>query len=554
VPGTGALRHKRTLRVLFIVQEGTVLRFALLIPALAERGHAVHIAFVSGKDWQRAGLKNARPPSRSVRLVEELQEQFPQVTYSVPPRRAGSDRWRPIVWAARALADLAVTAHPRYDGTFPRTRTLKRVGKRLPERIAGLEPIGRRLVARAAQRVSTASDPERSRSILRRASRLEDAIPSSREVDDFLRELAPDVVLATGTFRHLSCEVEFLKSARRLRIPGGIFVASWDNLTNKGSLKFTPERVFVWNDVQAREAIELHGIPPDRIRTTGAHVFDDWFRRRPTRSREELLQEVGLDPDQPYVVYLCSSSNVSRGNEVEFVKRWIETLRSSGDDRVRRMGVVVRPHPNVWLAWQDAELDSENAVVWPRQSVHPVAAQARADFFDTLAHSAAVVGINTTAMIEAAILGKSVLTVLSSDFNQESTLHFHHLLAENGGFLHVAANVDEHVEQLRSVLDEDAAGAEQRRRFVESFIRPAGMELPAAPIAASAIEELADVPPPRRLGVATRLLRAVLLLELGLSAGYAAARALRGGGEAAPAAKVSKRAASKVGRPEVESR
>ena len=189
----------------------------------------------------------------------------------------------------------------------------------------------------------------------------------------------------------------------------------------------------------------------------------------------------------------------------------------------------MRPHPNADLQWQGVELGFENAVIWPPQGVHPVAAQARADFFDTLAHSAAVVGINTTAMIEAAILGKSVLTVLVPEFAQETTLHFHYLVAENGGFLHVAENLDEHLVQVRSVLDEDAAGAERRLRFVESFVRPGGLDRPAAPIGAAAIEELVDVPvrPTPRAG--TRLLRLVLSVEAGLNAAYRSYQGLRGG-------------------------
>ena len=50
--------------------------------------------------------------------------------------------------------------------------------------------------------------------------------------------------------------------------------------------------------------------------------------------------------------------------------------------------------------------------------------------FRLLCHSAAVVGLNTSAMIEAAIVGRPVLTVLLPEFrdNQEGTVHFHYLL------------------------------------------------------------------------------------------------------------------------------
>src|SRR5581483_3084988 len=138
--------------------------------------------------------------------------------------------------------------------------------------------------------------------------------------------------------------------------------------------------------------------------------------------------------------------------------------------------------------------------------------------------AAAVVGINTTAMIEAAILEKSVLTVLVPSFAQEATLHFHHLLEENGGFLHVATDLTEHERQLSAVLDEDEAGAARRRAFVASFVRPAGLDRPAAPIAAVAIEELAASAVDRRTGPGTLLLRGALSVEAAVGS---ARRALR---------------------------
>jgi hypothetical protein len=520
---------ERRLRILFVVEPGALLRFGLLLPALAERGHEVRLAFAPSNNWRRdSDTGPTGLPSRTVAVVEGLCARFPQVGYGTAPRRAEPDGWRQVAWLVRGLADLAHSANPRFSGAgVLRRRTKRRI---LPRLRAGgeFEPVGRRVALKLARRLVKKTDARLSRSVLSIARRLEDAIPTSREVDRYVREFAPDIVVATGTFRHASTEVELLKSARRLRIPSAVFVTSWDNLTNKGSLKFKPERVFVWNEVQAREAAELHGIQRERVRTTGAHVFDDWFERRPSRSREQFFAQLGLDPSQPALVYLCSSGNVARRGEVEFVSRWIEALRSSGNERLRRINVIVRPHPNAHH-WLDGKLEDENAVLWPAQGIHPVGADARADFFDTLAHGAAVVGINTTAMIEAAIVGKSVLTVFVPGFEQKTTLHFHYLLAENGGFLHVAKNLEEHIEQLDHVLDEDAIGAERRRRFVESFVRPGGVDQPAAPLAVAAIEELVEVPVVSTGGLATRLLRLGLSLEAGLNATYGLyRRSLRG--------------------------
>src|SRR5262249_55583293 len=165
------------------------------------------------------------------------------------------------------------------------------------------------------------------------------------------------------------------------------------------------------------------------------------------------------------------------------------------------------------------DLAELGAVVWPRGGAFTVGELERDGFFDTLVHAEAVVGINTTAMIEAAVVGKSVLTVLRPEFAQETTLHFHHLLAHNGGFLHVATSLDEHVAQLGAVLA--AEDDELRQRFVESFVRPCGIDRPATPILADAIEELAELEvQPGETGALP--LRVALTVEAALSTAYVA--------------------------------
>ena len=519
----------RPLRILFVIQRLTVARFVVLLPALAARGHRIHLAFVTRRGFdstpEPATLEAAIPP-RARQLVDEVVARFPDVTYGPAPGRRSADGWKEVAWLVRGLADVAHSAHPKFaDAEALRDRTHKRILKRLRKRDE-IEPLSRRLVLRLGDKLAGAVDARRSRRVVRLARRLEQAIPSSKDIDAYVREFAPDVVLATGTYRHLSEEVEFLKSARRLGIPAAVFVPSWDNLTNHGSLKFVPERVLVWNDAQVRDALELHQIPAERIRATGAHVFDPWFDLGPSRSRTELCEEVGLDPAEPYVAYLCSSPNIVGDGEVGFVREWIATLRASESDQVRRLGVLIRPHPSIdeRVSWEGVEL-GPNVAVWPRRGVHPAVEGTRADLFDTMFHSAAVVGINTTAMIEAAIVGKSVLTILVPGFVQQSSLHFRYLLAENGGFLHVAGSLGEHAEQLRGVLEEDEVGAERRRRFVASFVRPAGVDQPATPLGVQAVEELADVPVSSDRSPTRWLLRAALGVAARLNSRYASSRA-----------------------------
>ncbi len=507
----------RPLRILFFVDRHGLLRpYASLLPELVARGHQIHLAF---SRTRRKG---------EGKLIRQATGGSPAVGYDVAPGRAELDGWRPLAWAVRGLADLARYTHPRYAAA-PALR--QRTAAKVVGRLSGpgeLEPLGARLAGRVARRLAASTDAALSERVVRAAARLERAIPTSGRIERYIRERAPDLVLVTPALKYASEQVEYLKAARRLGIPTGVCVPSWDNLTNKGLLKVVPDRVFVWNEVQRREAVELHGIPVEHVVATGAQLFDEWFERQAGGTNEEFAARVGIDPTRPYALYLCSSSFISRAGEVDFVLSWLEALRRSADERLSGLGVVVRPHPVAAAQWHDVDLsDFGNAVVWPRGGIRPVAGQARADFFDSLAHSAAVVGINTTAMIEAAIVGKPVLTVLASQFGQESTLHFRYLLVENGGFLHVAASLDEHVEQLATALDDDPGDAARRARFVESFVRPRGRGLPATPILADAIEELAGVRVNGALPLGSRLLRVPLALEATLTSVALAARAGR---------------------------
>ena len=231
----------------------------------------------------------------------------------------------------------------------------------------------------------------------------------------------------------------------------------------------------------------MHGIPPDRVVLTGAQRFDDWFDRRPSTSADEFRRKVGLNAERPFVLYLCSSPFIAP-NEVEFVCRWLAAVRA----KLPHVGVLVRPHPQNGAQWQDVDLGDANAVVWPPVGQQPDAGDARAGYFDSLAHSACIVGINTSGLIEAGIVGKAVLTVTDPAFagTQEGTLHFHYLRWENGGLLHVALDLDEHVSQLEEALRQGEEDARHVRDFVQRFTRPFGLDQAAAPLVAQGIEEL----------------------------------------------------------------
>jgi hypothetical protein len=327
---------------------------------------------------------------------------------------------------------------------------------------------------------------------------IERSIPVSDAVGRFLDTLAPDLVLVSPLVEHRSEQVDVVRAAQARGTKVATLVASWDNLTNKGDLRVATDVITVWNEAQKREAIELHRVPPDSVVVTGAQVFDRWFDRSPSTTREAFCRQVGLPGTRPFLLYTGSSIFVSRAEaEMAFVRRWIEALRSSPDPAVRNLAVLVRPHPYNGKAWRaDVCADLPDVAVWPPGGFDPIDEGNRTGFFDSMFHASAVVGINTSAMIEAAIVGRPVFAIEVPEFaaSQDQTLHYRHLRPEHGGFLHVAATFDDHMRQLSAVLQEPERARATLQQFVERFVRPLGLGRPATPVLVEAIERYGALP------------------------------------------------------------
>jgi hypothetical protein len=475
--------NAQSLRFLFVMQYPGYLRyFDSAVRALVERGHDVAIAFDS---------PHKQPEGR------EALEGVDGITWiGQTPRR--DDVWTVVGKAVRAAIDYLRYLHPKFaDAHYLRDR----MRDALPPLLAFLG------------RWKTASADSTRRAISSFLA-CERAIPSSPILERFIRSHRPDAVLVSPLVTDRSTQVDLVKSAQALGVPVGLCVASWDHLTTKGLMRLQPDLVFVWNSHQLAEAVEFHGASRENIVVTGAQPFDRWFERQPT-DRVAFCRKVGLDPARPFVLFVGSTASISAPEaEVAFVRRWIQALRSA--PALSRVGVLVRPHPYNAEHWRAVDLSSVPDVeVYPR-SANPVNEADRQDYFDSLFHSEAVVGVNTTAMIEAAIVGRTVLAVLADEFQdtQGGTLHFRYLLSENGGFLRAAKSLPDHAAQLVDTLANPDVGRQACARFVGSFIRPHGIDVPATPVLADALERLAASGPRPivRAAVSTYPLRSLLWL------------------------------------------
>jgi hypothetical protein len=457
-----AIEARRPLKILFTMASPEYLRYYdSTMRLLAGRGHQVAVAVNALRERKHARLD----------LIDDRRIAIAGV---VPQRQ---DLWTALARAVRGTTDFVRYLDPRFaDSPVLRRRMYHKV---LP---ALLRPL---------DRIRSLSAPALSR-LFGFLHAIERAVPVSSRVLRFLREQQADVVVVSPLVDAASDQVDTVRAARAAGIPVMAAIASWDNLTNKGHMRVEPDLVTVWNRYQKAEAVDLHGIAPERVVMTGAQLFDRWFDREPGMTRAEFCRMVGLPDDRPFILFTGSSVFIARSeHEVPFVRRWIEALRRCGDPRLRDAAVLVRPHPFNPEAWMTADFSALDPVaIWPRARYTPAAEDARASLFDSLFHSEAVVGINTSAMIEAAILGKPVLSILSPEFagTQDGTIHFRYLRRENGGCVRVAASIAEHMRQLGEVLGDPALVRAETEQFVTAFVRPHGLDAPCTPILADVIE------------------------------------------------------------------
>ena len=477
------------MKVLFVMRHSGYLRnFESTLRLLCERGHHVLLGFqIGGTHW----LLDAGD------VATQLAHQYRRFSRGVIPVR--DDAWAHAARELHLSLDYLRYLGPEYNDA-PKLR--ERATRDVPET----------LMRRAqAWPLNTAAGRAAAARWVRWQLR---AIPTDPRIDAFLEVNRPDVLAVTPLIEPGAPQAEYLRSARALGIRTAYCVASWDNLTNKGLIHGHVDRLAVWNESMKREAIQMHGIAPERVVVTGAQPFDHWFGWTPSTTREEFCTKVGLPATRPFVLYLCSSKFIAP-DEVPFVRAWAEQMRRSGPAVLRDAGILVRPHPQNADQWRAADLSALGPlVVWPAAGATPSQDSTRADYFDSMYHSAAVVGINTTAEIESAIVGRPVFTVLAPDFKdtQGGTLHFEHLRGVNGGLLHLAETLAEHLEQLGAAVAAPAGVDERCRRFVEAFVRPHGYGVAATPKLVDALEALATAPvtSPARVPVTAPVARALM--------------------------------------------
>ena len=470
------------MKILLVVkQKKNVDTFLRTIRILLDRGHTVTVAV----------------QERDERRDEKFERDIAHDRFDVvpcPPVR--TDQWTAVAGLLRSLRDCVHYLGPQLrEAVKLQARTVNKLRQELAVP-------GKFDEVATALREIPATQVARLESVMKLA---EAGLPTDPLYDEFIRSHAPDVVLASPVIHFGSAQADIVASARRVGIPIWMLLYSWDNLSTKGTFHRRPDLMFVWNEQQRREAEQLHKFPSDRVVVVGAPRFDPFFELAPTMTREEFHVPAGLDPAKPTILYVCSSRFVS-DTELPFIRGWLREVRSSRP-ALRSCNVIIRPHPDVPLLPVDTPVES---LRWPANGeltaqiarpfddpqavVMRTAYRSSTGLHECIWHSTAVVGLNTSAELEAGIVGRPVFTLVANPQDaggQSNTLHFHYLLKAHGGFVRAERTYKHHMIQLADALENPPDPA-PIRAFIEQFLRPHGLDKPVAPLLADAIEQAFD--------------------------------------------------------------
>jgi len=158
-----------------------------------------------------------------------------------------------------------------------------------------------------------------------------------------MKESGVDCVLTPGigyyTFWN---EGYFALEAQKAGLPVFSAVTNYDAIVNKGYPGFIPNCLAVWSRQMADEAIQLLGVPANRVEVTGPLQYDRFLRPLPME-RDDFIKAIGLNPKFK-TIFFAGGVNITRYFEI--YNLLVERASSVWKNE---FNLVIRPYPHVKL-------------------------------------------------------------------------------------------------------------------------------------------------------------------------------------------------------------
>ena len=230
-------------------------------------------------------------------------------------------------------------------------------------------------------------------------------LPISRSLENVLMTTKPDLVLLPSAAYQVEDGV-VPKIARNHGIKSFFLIDNWDNLSSKSIILDFPDLIGVWGEQSKKHAIDIQGIPHEKITVLGTPRFDAYFRLRDKQKISNF--------SFPYVLFVGTSLSFNEAKVLQIIDKEITANQAIYGD----LKVVYRPHP--WRSGVDdiRSFKLQNVIVDPQVSKNyfsrqfPVTFQPSLDYYPSLFMNAKfIIGGLTSMLIESLIFYKKFIGI-----------------------------------------------------------------------------------------------------------------------------------------------
>jgi len=304
--------------------------------------------------------------------------------------------------------------------------------------------------------------------------------------NDLFERYEPALVFAPNMFSAEDCRL--LRAARKRGIRTLTMAKSWDVPTTRGFTRVKADEILVFNDINAREIVDIGDYAPDRVHVVGFPQFDAYTNESIYVSREQYCEGIGLDPNKEFVLFAAPgdfknpySHEIMKALDraadegrfirpVQFLARFHPKYPSKGE-LLKGLKHFVLDRPGTYFS-----KDLERAIDAPSTTTFQWTYTDAdiAHLANSIYHSAMVVNTESTMTLDAAAINRPVVLI---GFDGDRKLDYWHSVIRNysrehlqgvlqTGGTRLAEDFDQLVAHINTYLanpQEDAKGRDRLR-------------------------------------------------------------------------------------------
>lgn len=233
-----------------------------------------------------------------------------------------------------------------------------------------------------------------------------------RGFEKYFEKYKPNIVFSTDIFAEV--DTLLVLEAKQRNVETRALVRSWDNTTNKTLLRVIPDKLLVQNETMKEECESIHLVPSNRIKVVGVPQFEYYLKYNPI-SRKDYCELMGLKEDKKIILYSPAGSKYSQTDWQ--IAEILKNLQKEGNIP-SDVQFLIRLHPQNYTDLSQFKANENFVIDDPgvglkvdRAKEFELGKQAVNHLADSLYHSALVLNVVSSMVVDAAIFNKPIITI-----------------------------------------------------------------------------------------------------------------------------------------------